>query len=101
MCGILNKKNRLIIVMANIYNNINKTAFWVCLISSITLISISFVLPPLAVIDGSVLAAVGELFAFATLATIIEGIKKGGDITMTKGDTSLTFHTDDDEESRC
>lgn len=72
-----------------ICENLDKTAFWVCLVTSIILIGVSFVIPPIAVIDGSVLASVGEIFAFATLATVIVAIHKGKQITMTHGDTQI------------
>lgn len=82
-----------------IYDNLNKGAFWVCLVTSITLIMASFCIPPYAVIDSSVLAAVGEIFAFATLATIIEGMTKGLDVKLTHNDTSVTFDNPDSQTS--
>jgi len=55
-------------------------AGWICLIISVSLIIASFVLPPIGIIDNSVLAAVGELFAFGTLFKIpamVKSIKDG------------------------
>ncbi len=72
-----------------IYQNINKGAFWTCLILSIVLIFTSFIVPPMAVIDASVIAAVGELFAFATLGCVVTAMNKGADVSITKGDTTL------------
>lgn len=64
-------------------------AFWVCLFTSIALIVISFFIPPLAVIDGSVLAATGELFAFASLGTLITAVRKGKDARIRHKDTTI------------
>ncbi len=81
-----------------IYSNINKTAFWVTLIFSIVLITVSFFIPPLALVDGSVIACVGEMFAFAALATVIEAIKKGADVTVTHNNTTIGINNPDSQE---
>lgn len=65
--------------------------FWVCLITSIFLIVTSFFVPPMATIDGSILAAVGELFGFAALGNIIVAIEKGIDAKIQHGNTTLTI----------
>lgn len=65
--------------------------FWLCLVTSIFLIVTSFFIPPLSVIDGSVLAAVGELFAFAALGNISTAIGKGIDAKIEHNGTSLTI----------
>ena len=75
--------------------------FWVCLITSISLIVTSFFIPPLAVIDGSVLAATGELFAFAALGNIIAAIEKGIDAKLEHNGTTITIgdlNKNEDEE---
>lgn len=72
-------------------------SFWICLVISISLIVISFFIPPLAAIDGSVLAAVGELFAFASLGSLIDAIKKGKEATLHHGNTSLSIGDGDKE----
>lgn len=66
-------------------------AFWVCLLVSVFLIVTSFFIPPKAVIDGSVLAAVGELFGFAALANISAAIAKGIDAKVEHNGTSITI----------
>ena len=46
-------------------------------------------LPPMGIIDGSVLTAVGELLMFGVLAqlpAIIDAAKNGKNIKVTKGD---------------
>lgn len=69
--------------------------FWICSITAIVLIVVSFILPPTGAIDPSVLAATGELFAFAALGTVIYAIDKGVGARVTKGDT--TIEVDGDE----
>ena len=66
-------------------------AFWLCLTVAIFLIVTSFFIPPKAVIDGSVLAAVGELFGFAALANISAAIAKGIDAKVEHNGTSITI----------
>ena len=58
---------------------------------AIILIIASWFVPPMAVIDSSVLAAVGEIFAFAALGTVIKAIDKGVDAKIQHKDTSLTI----------
>ena len=72
-----------------IFSGINKLAFWLTFSLSAILLIISFIIPPQGVIDASVLAAVGELFAFGTLATVIDGIQNGRAVKLTKGETSI------------
>lgn len=80
-----------------IYSNLNHAAFWTCLIISIGLIIGSFFCPPLGSVDGSILASVGELFGFATLATVIEAIKKGSDVSVSHGSTTVTVNNNDEK----
>ena len=59
--------------------------FAICLL----LIIGGFLLPPMGIIDGSVLTAVGELLMFGVLAqlpAIIDAAKNGKNIKVTKGD---------------
>lgn len=58
---------------------------------AIGLIIGSFFVPPMGVIDGSVLAAVGEIFAFAALGTVIKAIDKGVDAQVQHNNTTLTI----------
>lgn len=64
-------------------------AFWVCLIVSVALIVGGFFVPPLGIIDGSVITAVGELLGFGTIGMIPEVIKtsKNAKITTSSGTT--------------
>lgn len=71
--------------------------FCITLSLSILLIVGGFVCPPLGVIDGSVLTAIGMLLAFAILAqvpTLIEAAKAGKTIRLQKGDFSAEVSSD-------
>ena len=59
---------------------------------SITLIIISFFLPPTGEIHPSVMAGVGEIFAFASLGTVIKAIDKNKSISLSHGDTTITVN---------
>ena len=65
--------------------------FYLTLAISLLLIIGGFLLPPMGIIDGSVLTAVGELLMFGVLAQvpgIISAAKNGKSIKLTKGDFS-------------
>ena len=76
----------------------NKIAFWVCLAISVTLITVSFLLPPTGKIDPSVLRGVGEIFAFAVLYTVIEALQRGTDVNFHKGDIDITLNNPDSDK---
>ena len=63
--------------------------FWICLIVSIGLIVAGFCVPPMGIIDGSVLTAVGILFGFASLAQVPVIIEVAGYVRLTKGDMTI------------
>ncbi len=81
--------------MKALYHNLNKTAFGTCLIFSILLLTVSFIVPPTGVISPSVLTGVGEVFGFAALGVVIIAIEKGSDITLNRGDINLTLNNPD------
>ena len=74
--------------------------FHILTIVSIGLIISSFIVPPTGVVDPSVLAATGELFAFAALWTVIKAIDKGSDIKLSKGDVSVELDNDPPENGK-
>lgn len=61
------------------------------LLFNVVLVVVSFLLPPLGVIDGSVLTAVGELSGFALLGMIPHYLKSGKNVTVSKGSTSINI----------
>lgn len=76
----------------------HKWVFLVCLIVSVGLIITSFFIPPLAAIDGSVLAGVGELFGFAALGEVAAAIERGHTARIQHGNTSIEISKDDNNE---
>lgn len=69
-------------------------AFAVSFISSLGLIIGGFFVPPMGVIDGSVLTAVGELIAFPTILFGARAIELGYDAKWTHGNTSIEITND-------
>ena len=63
--------------------------FYVTFILSVLLIIGGFFCPPIGVIDGSVLSAVGLLLMFATIDKIPEAIKAGRNLKISKGDLTI------------
>ena len=72
-------------VLHNIY-------FSILSLVSIVLIVVSFFLPPTGAIDPTVMAAVGEIFAFAALGTVVKAIDKDKTISLSHGDTTITVN---------
>lgn len=71
--------------------------FYITLTVSLMLIVGGFLVPPLGIIDGSVLTAVGLLLMFATLAqvpNIIDAARNGKNIKLTKGDFTAEVSSD-------
>ena len=65
--------------------------FYLTLAISLLLIVGGFLLPPMGIIDGSVLTAVGELLMFGVLAQVpalISAAKNGKSVKISKGDFS-------------
>lgn len=99
--------------MKNTKNNPTKEAVVNCVlhngwflffsIAALVLIFTSFFIPPMGVIDGSVLAGTGEIFAFAALGTVIKAIDKGVDAQVQHNNTTITVgdltKQDDNNES--
>ena len=66
---------------------------------AVGLIVASFIIPPQGVVDGSVLAAVGEIFAFAALFAVLEAVDKGIDAKIVHGNTTIILDGDGDGET--
>lgn len=71
--------------------------FYLNLVVSIALIVGGFFVPPLGVIDGSVLTAVGLLLMFSVIEKIPEAIKAGKSVKISKGDFSAEVGTETKE----
>ena len=73
--------------------------FYLTLAISLLLIIGGFLLPPMGIIDGSVLTAVGELLMFGVLAQVpalISAAKNGKSVKISKGDFSAEVTSTDD-----
>ena len=79
--------------MREFYRNYLKSNlfFWLFSIIGVILIIVAFILPPLSVIDNSVLIAVGELDGMIALGAVIKAIDKGESATFTHNNTSITI----------
>ena len=74
-----------------IANAFTMKIFYLTFAISLLLIIGGFLLPPMGIIDGSVLTAVGELLMFGVLAqlpAIIDAAKNGKSVKISKGDFS-------------
>ena len=67
----------------------------ICFVISVLLIIVGFLLPPMGVIDGSVLTAVGEILLFPVIIYGFRAIELGLEVKIQKGDTSVEIHKDD------
>lgn len=73
---------------------------WIFSLTAIVLIVTSFILPPTGVIDSSVLAAVGEIFAFAALykiPEIVQSVRNGKSLTLKHGETEVTVESKNED----
>lgn len=88
--------------MSDIVKNatLRNIPFWVCLVASLTLIALGFAMPPTGEIDGSVLTAVGELIGFAAMWIVYYAMRKGVDIKLQHGKTSVTAGDLTDEANK-
>lgn len=71
--------------------------FYINLVVSILLIVGGLLIPPVGIIDGSVLTAVGLLLMFSVIEKVPEAIKAGLNIKLQKGDSSVEISSDKTE----
>lgn len=76
----------------------HKNVFLVCLVTSVGLILCSFITPPMWIIDGSVLAAVGELFGFAALGEVAAAVERGHTASISHGNTTIEIKKPEEED---
>ena len=73
--------------------------FYLTFAISLLLIIGGFLLPPMGIMDGSVLTAVGELLMFGVLAQVpalISAAKNGKSVKISKGDFSAEVTSADE-----
>ena len=71
--------------------------FWLFSIAGLLLIIASFLLPPMGIVDNSILAAVGELDGLIALGAVIKAIDKGSSASFQHNNTSVTITNKDEE----
>ena len=76
----------------------SRITFAVCFFVSVGLIVGGFFVPPLGVIDGSCLTAVGELLVYPTLLYGFRAVELGLTVKLQKGDSSIEIHKEEEEE---
>ena len=80
------------------FNKFDKVVFCCCLFISIILLTMSFLIPPTGQIDPSVLAAVGEIFGFSSLAVVIVALGRGTDVTFHKDNIDISLNNPDSKD---
>lgn len=75
---------------------LSRITFAVCFFVSVGLIVGGFFVPPMGVIDGSCLTAVGELLLFPTLLYGFRAVELGLTVKFHKGDASIEISRDDE-----
>ena len=85
--------------MRKFWNNClsDNVFFWTFALAGLFLIIASFILPPIGVIDNSVLAAVGELDGVIALGAVIKAIDKGSSASIRHNGTEITVNNDNQE----
>ena len=86
--------------MREFYSNYleNNTFFWVFSSIGVILIIVAFILPPLSVIDNTVLIAVGEIDGIIALGAVIKSIDKGRSASIKHNGTEVTITGNEDKE---
>ena len=74
----------------------SRITFAICFFVSVGLIVGGFLVPPMGIIDGSVLTAIGELLLFPTLLYGFRAVELGLTIKFQKGETTIEISKDDD-----
>ena len=72
----------------------------ICFFVSVGLMIGGFFVPPMGVIDGSVLTAVGELLLFPTLLYAYRALELGYKVKFQKGETSIEVEDFDQTSQR-
>lgn len=76
---------------------LSRITFCVCFFVSVGLFVGGFFVPPMGVIDGSILKAVGELFLYPALLYLYRAIEMGIKVKFQKGDASIELHKGKEE----
>lgn len=72
--------------------------FTITTLAAISLFVAGFLVPPMGIIDGSVLKAGGILLGFGSMAQVPLLARRGADVKIQHGQTSLTVNNPDEGE---
>ena len=75
---------------------LSQFTFVICFFVSVGLMIGGFFVPPIGIIDGSVLTAVGELLLFPTLLYSYRALELGYKVKFQKGETSVEVTKSED-----
>lgn len=78
------------------FDTLEVTAVFIA-VAAFSLFVAGFFVPPLGVIDGSVLKAGGEMLGFVAILFVWYAFKHGGTASVSHGSTSATIHGNKDE----
>lgn len=76
---------------------LSRLTFIVSFLVSVGLIIGGFFVPPMGIIDGSVLTAIGELILFPTLLYAFRAFELGTKVKVQHGDTTIELQPHDHE----
>lgn len=79
---------------------VDKVVFFICLFVTIGLLVGGFFVPPMGIIDGSVLTAGGIIFAFAALAISAQAVQDGKKAIINHGTTHIEIKDGSDADSQ-
>lgn len=72
--------------------------FWICLVCSIGLLITGFLMPPIGIIDNSVITSVGLLLVFAVLGQLPIIIEVAGYAKISSGNTTIEISKEDEHD---
>ena len=78
----------------------SRITFAICFFVSVGLIVAASSFPPMGIIDGSCLTAVGELLLFPTLLYAYRAIELGLSVKFQKGETSIEISKPEEKGGR-
>lgn len=77
---------------------LSRLTFCLSFFVSVGLMVGGFFVPPMGIIDGSVLTAVGELLLFPTLLYGFRAVELGMKVKFQKGETSISIHKEEEKK---
>lgn len=77
--------------------HVDKYIFYVCLVTSIVIGVVSFILPPTGVIDPSCLKFIALMLGFSALGIAGQNLANGKDVIFKKDDLEVTIGDGEEE----